>query len=126
MTRTYLYLNAALYLAFAAWCTLFPAQTAQGLGYAALSPSGFSEYLVVYGGMELGFALFFIYCARCALRVGLVFSLCLYAPIVAWRWPTVVAHWPVSATTLATGVLEVVLLACAILLLRFSDPTKSR
>ena len=125
MTRFYLYLNAALYLAFAAWCTLAPAQTAQGLGYAALSASGFSEYLVVYGGMELGFALFFVYCARRAQRVGLVFSVCLYAPIVAWRWPTVVAHWPVSSTTLATGALEIVLLAVAMALLRFSDPPDS-
>lgn len=125
MTRFYLYLNAALYLAFATWCTLAPSQTAQGLGYAALSASGYSEYLVVYGGMELGFALFFVYCARRAPRLGLVFSLCLYAPIVVWRWPTVAAHWPVSSTTLATGVLEVALLAAALLLLRFNDPANS-
>lgn len=125
MIRFYHYLNAALYLAFAIACTLAPAQTAQGVGYAALSASGFSEYLVVYGGMEFGFALFYLYCARRARRIGLVFSVCLYAPIVAWRWPSVAAHWPVSATTLATGLLEVVLLAFAIVLLRRGDTADS-
>lgn len=118
MTRYYLYLNAALYLAFSIWCTLSPLPTAQGLGYLALAPSGFSEYLVVYGGMEFGFTLFYLYCASRAKRIGLVFSICLYAPIVAWRWPSIITHWPVSSTTLATAGLEVLLLAAAIILLR--------
>ena len=118
MTRFYLYLNAAFYLAFAIWCTLAPVQTAHSVGYEALSPGGASEYLVIYGGMEFGFALFFTYCAQRAQQLGLVFALCLYGPVVVWRWPSIMAHWPVPWATLVTGILEVVLLIAAIVLWR--------
>lgn len=119
MTRFYLYFNAALYLLFAIWCTLAPAATAAGIGYVVLSPSGMSEFLVVYGGMELGFAAFFTWCASRAERAGLLFALCLYAPIVVWRWSSVAtAHGPISAVTLATGALETMLLVAALALLR--------
>ncbi len=119
MTRFYLYFNAALYLLFAIWCTLAPAGTAAGIGYVVLSPSGLSEFLAVYGGMELGFAAFFVWCSRRAERTGLLFALCLYAPIVVWRWSSVAtAHGPISSTTLATGVLETTLLLAAFALWR--------
>lgn len=118
MTRFYLYLNAAFYLAFAAWCTIAPVQTAHSVGYETLSAGGASEYLVIYGGMEFGFAVFFAYCAQRARQLGVVFALCLYGPAVVWRWPSVISHWPVSATTLATGILELVLFIAAVLLWR--------
>ena len=111
MASFYLYFNAVLYAVFALWCTLAPAQTAKAVGYDLLSRSGESEYLVVYGGLQLGLALFFFYCARVGeQRIGLVLALALYAPIVAYRCVTVARQWPVAATTLGTGVLEIALL----------------
>ena len=118
MSRFYLYFNAALYLVLGLWCTLAPSQTAHLLGYEALSAGGASEYLVIYGGMELGFAAFFFFCAQRGQQLGIVFSLCIYTPVVLWRWPSMAAHWPVSATTLATAVFEVILLLAAIILWR--------
>ncbi|TLY47391.1 MAG: DUF4345 domain-containing protein [Gammaproteobacteria bacterium] len=127
MTRIYLYFNAALYLLFAIWCTLAAADTAARIGYVVLSPSGLSEFLVVYGGMELGFAAFFAWCARRAERAGLLFALCLYAPVVIWRWSSVAAaHGPISSTTLATGALETTLLLAALALWRRAARADSR
>ncbi|MEO5561112.1 MAG: DUF4345 domain-containing protein [Dokdonella sp.] len=115
MASVYLYFNAILYAVFALWCTFAPAQTAQAVGYAALSRSGESEYLVVYGGLQLGLALFFLYCARAdEQRIGLILALALYAPIVLYRCVTVARHWPVTPTTLGTGVLEIALLLGAL------------
>ena len=117
MTAIYLWLNAALYLVFAAWCTLLPSRTAAGVGYAELTRGGVSEYLVVYGGLQLGLALFFAWCARSGLEsTGLVFALALYAPIVIYRAATVAKQWPVGSTTLAVAALELLLLAAAIAL----------
>lgn len=115
MASAYLYFNAVLYTVFALWCTIAPAQTAKAVGYDALSRSGESEYLVVYGGLQLGLAIFFFYCARAGeQRVGLILALALYAPIVLYRCITVAWHWPVAPTTLGTGILEIALLLGAL------------
>ncbi|HEY0230302.1 MAG TPA: DUF4345 domain-containing protein [Dokdonella sp.] len=117
MANVYLYFNAGLYALFALWCTLAPTRTAQGVGYESLSRSGLSEYLVVYGGLELGLGLFFFYCIQAgAQRIGLVFAVLLYAPIVVYRIATVARQWPVSSTTLLVGTLEVLLLLAALAL----------
>jgi hypothetical protein len=115
----YLYFNAFLYLLFAVWVTLSPWRTATNIGFESLSASGKSEYLVVYGGMELGFAVFFALTALSEeyRRLGLIFALCLYAPIVLYRMVTVPLFWPVSSTTLVVAALEIVLLVWGIVLL---------
>ena len=121
----YLWVNSALYLLFAVWVTLSPWKTAANIGFEKLSASGKSEYLVVYGGMELGFALFFAITALSDQyrRLGLIFALCLYAPIVLYRVITVPLFWPVASTTLVVAVLELCLLAWgAVLLLRHATP----
>jgi hypothetical protein len=125
MLRYYLYFNAFVYVAFAFWCTLEPLQTSQQLGYLMLSSSGQSEYLVVYGGIELGLGAFFFYCARHAERAGLVLALALYAPIVLFRWFSIVKLWPVAQTTVAVGSLETALLLVALVLWRKSQGRSS-
>src|ERR1700712_2913373 len=84
MAMGYLYLNALLYLLFAIWCTAAPASTAMNLGYLALSAGGQSEYLVIYGGLQLGLAILFYLLARheAHVRLGILVSLGLYGPIV--------------------------------------------
>lgn len=115
----YLYANAFIYVVFAIWMTLSPWRTAAAVGYEVLSRSGRSEFLVVYGGLQLGLAAFFAMMAASpqTQRVGVLFAVCLYAPIVAYRIITVVRFWPVGMTTLWTGALEVTLLVVAIVLL---------
>jgi hypothetical protein len=117
--KIYLVVNAALYAIFALWCTLSPWRTATNIGFTSLSPSGRSEYLVVYGGMQLGFALIFAMLARgdvALQRLGIVASLCLYAPIVAYRVVAAVRFWPLEGTTLAVAALELGLLVAAAVL----------
>jgi hypothetical protein len=120
MAKLYLYVNAVLYLALAVWCTLKHQQTSAGSGYSTLTPSGHSEYLVVYGGLQIGLAIFYAYIASrpACVPVGIVFSIMLYAPIVIYRLITVAMNWPVSSVTLATGSLELILLFWSVLLLR--------
>ena len=118
MTVAYLWLNAVLYALSAAWCSLRWAATSRSLGYLALDAGGRSEYLTVYGGLQLGLALCFAWTAlRPELhRTGLLLALALYLPIVLFRLSTVIGGWPVPRTTLAVAGLELVLLATAALL----------
>jgi hypothetical protein len=117
MIAAYLYLNAALYLIFAVWQTLSPWKTATALGFESLANSGRSEFLVIYGGLQLGLAAFFAWTAmsESTQRVGLIFALCLYAPLVLYRVVTVVKFWPVKGLTVGVGCLEASLLIAAII-----------
>lgn len=118
MVAVYLYFNAALYVVFAAWCTIAARTTAKNLGFESLSNSGRSEYLVVYGGLQLGLAIAFGYCAMNSgmHRVGVLFALAVYAPLVVYRVCTVIAFRPVGTTTLAVGAFEALMLVVAALL----------
>jgi hypothetical protein len=114
----YLYLNALLYVVFAAWQTLSPWSTATAVGYTSLSQSGRSEYLVIYGGLQVGLAIFFgISGASADLhRPALLFALCLYSCIALYRIVTVMRFWPVKGLTLGVGALELALFIAALLL----------
>lgn len=104
----FLWLNAALYAVFSAWCALRWSSTSAALGYVQLNGSGRSEYMAVYGGLQLGLAIGFALFALHAQhqRLGVLFALVLYASIVPFRWASVAWMGPVERLTLAVGALE--------------------
>lgn len=116
MIKLYFWVNAALYVLFALWCTFRKEQTAEASGYIGLNSSGWSEYLVIYGGLQLGLAGFFVYLATHPEydKVGLVFALLLYVGIVLYRLVSVFAYWPVKTPTLVIAGMEVALLLGAV------------
>lgn len=126
MLKVYLAINALMYAVFAIWCTLAPQKTAAAVGFDFRSGSGRSEFVTVYGGLELGLALFF---ALAALRgeiqvAGLLFALCLYGAIVPFRAFALVSVPGIERTTYFIAALELVLLIAAVALwyLRKSGP----
>lgn len=117
MVNAYLYLNALLYLLLSLWCTLRPQATASAVGYRVLSESGQSEYLVIYGGLQLGMAFLFGYFAWTRqLRNGLVLALAFYVPIVLYRAVTLARLWPVEPVTMLLAGLEWGLLVAGVVL----------
>jgi hypothetical protein len=120
VAAAYLYLNAALFVVFAIWMTLSPWRTATAMGFEQLAASGRSEYLVIYGGLQFGLAAFFgIAAASTSMhRTGVLFAVCLYAPIVLYRIVTVWRFWPVKGLTLTVAALEIALLLAALVLFR--------
>jgi hypothetical protein len=116
--KIYFLINAVLYLGLALWCTVKHASTASGSGYVGLNNSGHSEYLTIYGGLQLGLAAIFGFLAFNPdyYRAGLAASLMLYAPIAVYRGVTLLVYKPVGVVTLGTAVLEGVLLVAAIIL----------
>jgi len=119
MAKAYLWFNAALYALLAVWCTLLPAQTAAAVGYVGLDRTGQAEYLVIYGGLQLGMAFLFGYFARTGqLRTGLLLALAFYVPIVLYRSASLLRLWPVGPTTTGLAAFEIVLLLAAVVLWR--------
>ena len=92
MAQVYLVVNAIAYLGFSLWCTVATDTTSRSIGFRFLNGSGRSEYITVYGGLELGMAVFFALTAfRPELRMaGLLFALCTYAALAVFRLGTLV------------------------------------
>ena len=117
MLDAYLWLNAALYLVFGIWCAVAWKRTSAAMGYVQLDASGRSEFLVVYGGLQLGLAGFFGWAAAGNDgRAALLLAVALYVPIVAFRIVSMFGNRTVGRVTRAVAVLEIVLLAMALAL----------
>ena len=119
MIQIYLFINSAFYLGFSLWCLFKTDATARALGYHFLNNSGKVEYLSVYTGMELGFAVFFAVSAFFpAFRLGgLLLASCLYMGLMILRPISAMHYGNVSKITYVIGSLEWVLGIWGIILL---------
>jgi len=119
MLVVYLAFNAVLYAVLGPWCALAPRATSSFLGLTPTGPAGTSEYLAVYGGLQLGLAVFYAVAAAVPAHrpTALLLSLAMYAGIVALRTTAVVRFGfaELGNARFAYG-LELVLLAVAVAL----------
>jgi hypothetical protein len=108
MTRSYLIINAVIYLLFSLWCLFKPTTTAKSLGYDFLNNSGKAEYAAVYIGMELALSAFFGLCAfdTSLQKAGLIFATCFYLGLMVTRTIAILAMGNMSKVTYIMGGLE--------------------
>ena len=85
--KVYLILVAVLYLALAIWCTVAPKTTSGKVGFELVSGTGKSEFMTVYGGLELGLALVLLAAVFRPETVGWGVSACvlIHASLVLFR-----------------------------------------
>jgi hypothetical protein len=83
-----------------------------------MNAGGRTEYLAVYGGLQLGIGLLFAWTAlaRERGRFGLMLALALYAPIVAFRLLGLLRYGPVPTLTQVTAAGEALMLLFALAL----------
>ena len=119
LTQSYLYINAFLYFVFAVWCLIKLYGTSKFLGYQFVNDFGKVEYIAVYGGMQLGFSIFFIIMAYYPSfhTAGLIFSVAIYACIVILRTSSALYFGNIQKTTYIVGALEYCLCILGIILL---------
>lgn len=93
MPKLFLIVNGVLYIGLALWCTILPTQTSQAIGFGLPNNSAKSEYIVVYGGLELAMGAFFLLCAfrGSMTEAGLWFALLTYSCLMIYRWSTIFA-----------------------------------
>jgi len=103
-----------VYIILGVWCSLLPDQTSQSVGFELINGSGMSEYITVYGGLEVGLGLAMLITSFVArLRLGgLAFTFILSACLPLFRVPTILV-FDVQSTTYALMAVEI---AFAILL----------
>jgi hypothetical protein len=85
--RTYLFINALLYVVFGIWCAVDPHGTATAVGFTLPGAQGVAEYTAVYGGLEFGVGVFFFLAARSLdlWRAGIIFGACFYTALFLFR-----------------------------------------
>ena len=59
-TKLFLSLVGIMYIGLCVWCSLAPETTSKKVGFDLLGGSGSSEFLVIYGGLELAMGLVFL------------------------------------------------------------------
>ena len=117
MLALFLWINAIAYAGLSLLCVVRLRATAASLGYTSLGSGGVSEFATVYGGLQLGLALFFAVCAMnpAMQRNGLVFALCLYVPLAVFRTISLLATGG-SGVTWSVFALEVTLMLVTVAL----------
>jgi hypothetical protein len=61
VTRIFLALVGLVYVALAVWCSLAPGKTSKAVGFELRPGAGDSEFLTVYGGLELALGIVFLW-----------------------------------------------------------------
>jgi hypothetical protein len=107
-SRIFLAVIGAAYVLLAVWCIVKPTSTASAVGFELRPGSGESEYLTVYGGLQLGLGLFFLWPLfrhETALTV-LLCCLLVHGAIVVFRTVGFIRYSGIGMTTLALAAVE--------------------
>ncbi len=118
VARTFLALTGAIYLYLSAWCSLEPAKTSELVGFTLNPGSGQSEFLVIYGGLELAMAILFLLPSikPHATRSSLFACIVIHGCLVAFRSVSFFLYDDISTMTqkLAAGEWLIFLTSAAI------------
>lgn len=115
--KTYLVAAALIYAALAIWCSVQPNITSAKVGFSLEGDTGRSEFLTVYGGLEMGLALILLACVvrpefTIAGVVGCVIihgslvlfrtiSLFLYPAVESLTWRLAIGEWAILLAGIA-------------------------
>ncbi|GJM23910.1 MAG: membrane protein [Phycisphaerae bacterium] len=107
------------YLGFSVWCTLQPQKTASSIGFELKPGSGQSEYLVVYGGLQLALGCIFLLplLRPDFLRNALLICVIIHGSLVLFRGISIGLYGRLDGTTYVLSALELSLLVVSAILL---------
>lgn len=107
-SRIFLAVVGAAYVLLAAWCVVSPRSTAASVGFDLRPGSGQSEYLTVYGGLQLGLGLFFLWplYRESSTESVLIGCLMVHAAIVLFRTISFLRYSGISTTTFTLAGVE--------------------
>lgn len=118
MARTFLTVVGFAYLLLAAWCFAQPEKTSNAVGFELRPGSGQSEYMTVYGGLQLGLGLLFLlpWLRPESLMFVLLASVLIHGSLLAARAMSLLLYSEVSTTTWSFAASELVLFVLSLLL----------
>ena len=124
ISRIYLALIGIVYLYLAGWCSLMPVQTSGLVGFELKPGSGQSEFLVIYGGLELAMALIFLLplIRPSQLQSSLLTCLIIHACLVQFRTVSFFMYGDIQPMTQKLALYEwLIFLSAAVLMWRESN-----
>lgn len=117
LARLFLAAVGVLYLTLAVWCSIDSSGTSELVGFTLLPGSGQSEFLTVYGGLEMALGIIFLWPlyrrehTDCSLWVCLVLHGCLvvfrsigfvsFDEFTTMTYKLAAGEWAIFGTTLA-------------------------
>jgi len=123
IAKLFLTLVGIIYLGLAVWCSVSPAVTSEKVGFELNPGSGQSEFLVIYGGLELGLSLIFLLplVRDNFLTSSLLACVLIHACLVAFRTVSLFLYSDISSMTYKLAVGEWVILILALVCLVYSS-----
>ncbi len=117
--QIYLIINAIIYFAFAFWCLLKPTTTANFSGLSFLSNAGRAEYIAIYVGLQLSFAVSFLigFLKPEYKNAAILYSVLLYAGVVIFRWISIIQKGGLHQNAMMIASLEIIFLIWGIMFL---------
>ncbi len=118
MARVFLAIVGAAYLVLAAWCAILPDTTSASVGFTLQPGSGQSEFLTVYGGLQVAIGLAFLWpmCRPSEIALPLFLCFLIHGCLVVFRTLSFGLYGGVPATTIALAVTEwIIFIGAAIL-----------
>lgn len=111
MVRIFLAVVGAAYVGLAVWCVAAPRRTSQSVGFELQPGGGQSEYLVVYGGLQLALGAIFLWPILRPEYAGPALEACLliHATLVVFRSVSFFLFAGIGPTTQALAVVEWIL-----------------
>ncbi len=108
MARIFLAFVGAAYIGLAAWCSIMPEKSASAVGFVLQPGSGQSEFLTVYGGLELALGLAFLWPLYRPAETALPLILCLlvHGCLVAFRTAGFVMYSNIQSATYGLAMSE--------------------
>jgi hypothetical protein len=108
MPRIFLAIVGAAYIVLAGWCSIMPDKTSKAVGFTLQSGSGQSEFLTVYGGLELALGIAFLWPLYRPAEVAFRLFLCLliHGCLVAFRTAGFVFYSGIPTMTYSLAVTE--------------------
>lgn len=125
IVRIYLTLVGLTYLYLAAWCTWDPQTTSDKVGFEIKNASGASEFMTVYGGLELGLGLIFLlpWLAPQQTRYALWACIVIHGALVLFRSISLLQHSGVARTTINLAIGEWVIFLAGLAVWAWSRET---
>jgi len=118
MERIFLAIVGAAYILLAAWCSIMPDKTSRGVGFTLQTGSGQSEFITVYGGLQLALGIAFLWPLYRPSEVVFPLFLCLliHGCLVAFRTTSFVLYSGIPTTTFALAATEWIIFVGAAIL----------
>lgn len=120
ISSLFCYSVGLMYLALGIWCALSPEKTSAVVGFELIGGAGKSEFLTVYGGLEIGMGMTFLlpFWGERFLAYTLLVCVLIHANLVVFRTISFVCYGDIGSGTYKLAIGEWIIFITGIMLYR--------